>query len=108
MNVEVDQTGRNDVPGGVESFALLPRLLRGLEMVDRGIARHGYDVVDEAGTTTLGVVTSGTQAPFVNKPIAIALLDKGSAAVGTTVFVAIRGKPVKATVVKLPFYKKSK
>ncbi len=91
-----------------QKAAGVPRLLRGLEMVDRGIARHGYDVVDEAGTTKLGVVTSGTQAPFVNKPIAIALLDKGSAAVGTTVFVSIRGKPVKATVVKLPFYKKSK
>jgi aminomethyltransferase len=83
------------------------RLLRGLEMVERGIARHGYDVVDDAGHK-VGVVTSGTQAPFVNKAIAFALLDRAHATPGATVSVSIRGKPVKATVVKLPFYKRSR
>jgi aminomethyltransferase len=76
-------------------------------MVERGIARHGYDVVDDAGQK-IGVVTSGTQAPTVNKPIAFALLDRAHAAPGTTVAVSIRGKPVKATVAKLPFYKRPK
>jgi aminomethyltransferase len=81
------------------------RLLRGLTMVDRGIARHGYDVVDETGVK-IGVVTSGTQAPAVNKAIAFALLDRAHATPGTSVAVSIRGKPVKATVTKLPFYKR--
>jgi aminomethyltransferase len=83
------------------------RVLRGLEMVERGIARHGYDVVDDAGRK-VGTVTSGTQAPFLNKAVAFALLDRSCAAPGTSVAVAIRGKPVKATVVKLPFYKRSR
>ena len=82
------------------------RLLRGLVMVERGIARHGYDVVDD-NAAPIGVVTSGTQAPFVNKPSAFAYLDQAHAAPGSTVFVKIRDKAVKATVQKLPFYKKS-
>ena len=52
--------------------------------------------------------SAGRQAPFVNKAIAFALLDRAHAALGTNVAVSIRGKPVKATVVKLPFYKRSK
>jgi aminomethyltransferase len=83
------------------------RVLRGLEMLERGIARHGYEVVDDAGMK-VGVVTSGTQAPFVNKAIAFAFLDRAAATPGHTVAVSIRGKPVKATVVKLPFYKRSR
>jgi aminomethyltransferase len=83
------------------------RLLRGLEMIDRGIARHGYDVVDDAGHK-IGVVTSGTQAPTVNKAIAFAMLERAHAAPGTVVAVTVRGKPLKATVVKLPFYKRPK
>jgi aminomethyltransferase len=83
------------------------RLLRGLEMTERGIARHGYDVVD-ANNAVIGVVTSGTQAPFVNKAIAFAYVDKAAAEPGSTVFVSIRGKPVKAVVTKLPFYKRAK
>ncbi len=82
------------------------RLLRGLVMVERGIARHGYDVVDEAGKK-IGVVTSGTQAPFVNKAIAFAYLDRAHSDVSSSVFVLIRDKPVKAAVQKLPFYKRS-
>jgi aminomethyltransferase len=83
------------------------RLLRGLEMVERGIARHGYDVVDAEGRV-VGVVTSGTQAPFVKKAIAFALLDRAHATPGTSVSVSVRGRPLQATVVKLPFYKRAK
>ena len=89
-----------------QKAAGVPRLLRGLVMVERGIARHGYDVVDAAGQK-VGTVTSGTQAPFVNKAIAFAYLDRAHADVGNTVFVSIRDKPVKAAVQKLPFYKRS-
>lgn len=81
------------------------RLLRGLVMVDRGIARHGYTVHDDAGAQ-VGVVTSGTQAPFVNKPIAMAYLDKPHANLASTVFVDVRGRKLQATVVKLPFYQR--
>ncbi|MDP2344424.1 MAG: glycine cleavage system aminomethyltransferase GcvT [Deltaproteobacteria bacterium] len=90
-----------------QKAAGLKRVLRGLVMIERGIARHGYDVVDDKGSK-IGIVTSGTQAPFVNKPIAFAYVDKAHAEVGGTVSVLIRDKPVKATVTKLPFYKRSK
>lgn len=82
------------------------RLLRGLEMIDRGIARHGYTVHDEAGAQ-IGVVTSGTQSPFVQKAIAMAYVNKPWADVGKTVFVDVRGKKLAARVVKLPFYKRA-
>jgi aminomethyltransferase len=81
------------------------RLLRGLEMIDRGIARHGYTVHDAAGAS-IGIVTSGTQAPFVNKAIAMAYVDKPHTEPGATVFVDVRGRKLKAQVVKLPFYKR--
>jgi len=77
-------------------------------MIDRGIARHGYECFDEAGTTRIGVVTSGTQAPFVNKAIAFAYLDKPHTEPGAVVTVDIRGKKLKARIVKLPFYKRAK
>lgn len=81
------------------------RLLRGLELVDRGIARHGYTVHDEAGAQ-IGVVTSGTQTPFLNKAIAMAYLNKPHTELGRTVFIDVRGKKLKSTVVKLPFYRR--
>jgi aminomethyltransferase len=81
------------------------KLLRGLVMVDRGIARHGYDVKNAEGRV-IGVVTSGTQAPFVNKAIAFAYLDRAQSSVGNDVFVDVRGKLLRAKVEKLPFYKR--
>ena len=88
-----------------QKAAGVPRLLRGLELVDRGIARHGYAVHDEAGAP-VGVVTSGTQTPFLNKAIAMAYLDKPHAELGHSVFVDVRGRKLKGTVVKLPFYRR--
>jgi aminomethyltransferase len=85
----------------------VPRLLRGLEMIDRGIARHGYTLHDAEGAP-IGVVTSGTQAPFVNKAIAMAYVDKPHTEPGAFVFVDVRGKKLKARVTKLPFYKRAK
>jgi aminomethyltransferase len=83
------------------------RLLRGLEMIDRGIARHGYAVHDASGAQ-IGVVTSGTQAPFVNKAIAMAYVEKPHTEPGAEVFIDVRGKKLKARVVKLPFYRRAK
>jgi aminomethyltransferase len=83
------------------------KTLVGLEMVDRGIARDGYKVLDDAGRE-IGYVTSGSPAPFLKKNIALAYVPPEQAAVGTTVKVEIRGQGVKAQVVPTPFYKRPK
>lgn len=88
-----------------EKKAGVSRLLRGLEMIDRGIARAGYEV-QSAGGDVIGVVTSGTQTPFLNKAIAFAYLAREHATVDGEVNVLIRGKPTRAKVCKLPFYKR--
>jgi len=82
------------------------RKLVGLEMIGRGIARHGYQVVaDEASGNPIGQVTSGSPSPTLGKNIALAYVPNSHAALGTSVFVSIRGKAVEARVVKLPFYR---
>ncbi len=85
----------------------LTRRLVGLEMTDRGIARHGYPVL-AAGGERIGTVTSGTQSPTLQKAIAMAYIDLPHEALGTVVYVEIRGKPTAAIVVKTPFYNKEK
>ena len=85
----------------------LKRTLVGLEMVERGIARDGYKVLDESGAET-GYVTSGSPAPFLKKNIALAYVPPQHAQVGSTVNVEIRGQGVKAQVVPTPFYKRPK
>src|SRR6202162_86371 len=71
------------------------RTLVGLEMVDRGIARDGYRVLDNAGAE-IGYVTSGSPAPFLKKNIALAYVPAGSEVLGTELKVEIRGQGVKA------------
>jgi aminomethyltransferase len=83
------------------------RTLVGLEMIERGIARDGYKILDEGGRET-GYVTSGSPAPFLQKNIALAYVPLAQAVVGTTVKVEIRGQGVKAQVVPTPFYKRPK
>jgi aminomethyltransferase len=83
-----------------------PRKLVGFEMVDRGIARHGYPVVD--GGREIGLVTSGTHSPTLKKSIGLAYLPTDKSAHGTEFSVLIRGKEAKARVVPTPFYKRSK
>jgi len=83
------------------------KTLVGLEMIDRGIARDGYKILDEAGRE-IGYVTSGSPAPFLKKNIALAYVPPSQAAVGTTVKVEIRGQSVKAQVVPTPFYRRPK
>ncbi|HKO56847.1 MAG TPA: glycine cleavage system aminomethyltransferase GcvT [Thermoanaerobaculia bacterium] len=82
------------------------RRLVGFEMVDRGIARHGYPVVD--GTEEIGVVTSGTHSPTLKKAIGLAYLPSGKTTPGTEFTVLIRGKEARARVVPTPFYKRAK
>jgi aminomethyltransferase len=81
------------------------RKLVGFEMVDRGIARHGYPARTSRGD---GVVTSGTHSPTLGKPIGLALLPTAASAVGTGFEVDIRGRAARAQVVETPFYKRAK
>ena len=79
------------------------RRLAGFEMVDRGIARHGYPAKTPAGG---GVVTSGTHSPTLGKPIGLALLPAGAGAIGAEFDVEIRGRDARARVIPTPFYKR--
>lgn len=81
------------------------RKLVGFEMIDRGIPRHDYPIVDADGNT-IGIVTSGTMAPTVNKAIGMGYVSTAFSAVDSEIYIQIRNKNILAKVVKLPFYKK--
>ena len=83
------------------------RKVIGLEMVDRGIGRDGYTVHDLDGNQ-VGVVTSGSPAPFLKTNIAMALVPAAVAASGTDVLVQCRANSVRAKQVPIPFYKRAK
>ena len=85
----------------------LKRTLVGLVMVERGIARDGYKVLD-AGGREIGYVTSGSFAPFLKKNIALAYVPPEFSSLGSYVKVEIRGQGVKAQVVPTPFYQRPK
>ncbi len=85
----------------------LKRTLVGIEMIDRGIARDGYCCCNEKGEA-IGVVTSGSPSPTLGKNIALAYVPPAHSAVGTIVYVEIRGQKCKAHVVPTPFYKRQK
>jgi aminomethyltransferase len=76
-------------------------------MVDRGIARDGYKVLDDAGRE-IGYVTSGSPAPFLKKNIALAYVPPEFSEVGKVVKVEIRGQGMSAKIVPTPFYKRPK
>jgi aminomethyltransferase len=80
------------------------RRIVGFEMLDRGIARHGYQAV--RGGEQVGVVTSGTQTPFLKKAIGMAYLPVELTAPDTVFEIDVRGRPSKAKVVPMPFYKR--
>jgi len=79
--------------------------LVGFEMMERGIPRHDYPIADESGTV-IGRVTSGTNSPSTGKNIGMGYVPRALSKEGATFYVMIRNKPIKAQVVKLPFYKK--
>ena len=87
--------------------ASLTRTLVGLAMVERGIARDGYRILNSSNQH-IGYVTSGSYAPFLKKNIALAYIPLEHSAVGTEVLVEIRNQGVKAQVVPTPFYKRPK
>ena len=81
------------------------RKLVAFEMIDRGIPRHDYEIGDANGNV-VGVVTSGTQSPSLEKAIGLGYVPTTMTALGTEIFILIRGKALKAVVVSLPFFKK--
>lgn len=78
--------------------------LIGFEMIDRGIPRHDYEIVDADGNT-IGRVTSGTQSPSLQKAIGMGYVKNEFAKEGSEIFIRIRDNKIKAKVVKPPFYK---
>ncbi|ALC89954.1 glycine cleavage system protein T [Bacillus sp. FJAT-18017] len=84
----------------------IPRKLAGIEMIDRGIPRHGYPVY--SGDTQIGEVTTGTQSPTLKRNIGLVLIEAGYAELDKELLVEIRGKKIKAKIVPVPFYKRAK
>ena len=78
--------------------------LVGFEMIDRGIPRHDYEIADASGNM-IGVVTSGTQSPSLNKAIGMGYVPTAFSKADSEIFIMIRDKAIKAQVVKMPFYK---
>jgi len=84
----------------------IPRQLIGYEVTGRGIARQGHAVL--AADRPVGRVTSGTYSPTFEKALGMAMVERGTLAVGDACEVDVRGKRVAAVVVSLPFYKRAK
>ena len=78
------------------------RRLKGFEMIDRGIPRHGYEIVDSAGAL-IGIVTSGTHSPVLDHGIGMGYVNEEFSALGSEIYIRIRNKQLKARIVKMPF-----
>jgi len=84
----------------------LNRHLIGFELLERGIPRKGYKIT--ANDTQIGEVTSGTMSITLNKPIGMGYVKSGFEEIGSTMNVIIRGKQIKAKVVPMPFYSRTR
>jgi len=84
----------------------IKKKLVGMEMTGRGIARHGYKIFD--GKKEIGVVTSGTFSPTLNKAIGLAFIDIAFSVLDTEILIDIRNSMNGAKIVKMPFYKREK
>jgi aminomethyltransferase len=82
----------------------LARGLVGLEMKDKRVPRHGYSICLEDGTP-IGIVTSGTMSPSLEKPIGMGYVPKDMMTPGTSVWIEVGKKLLEASVVKIPFLK---
>lgn len=87
-----------------EKEAGVKQKLVGFEMIDRGIPRHDYEIVDADGNV-IGRVTSGTQSPSLKKSVGLGYVDQAFAKEGTEIFIHIRNQKIKAKVAKPPFVK---
>lgn len=104
VNKEEDFIGKAALKSQKENG--LSRKIVGIEMIERGIPRHGYAVY--ADDQRIGEVTTGTQSPTLKKNIGLALLESPYTALDSEVEVEIRNKRVRAKVIATPFYKKEK
>jgi aminomethyltransferase len=104
VNKEADFIGKEALKQQKENG--LPRKLVGIEMIDKGIPRHGYEVF--VNGEEVGSVTTGTQSPTLKKNVGLALIKSEFAELGTKVEVQIRNKRLQAEVVATPFYKRPK
>lgn len=95
-------TGKEVLEKQIENGAT--RVLVGLEMIDKGIPRTDYEVLNEAGVS-IGNITTGTKSPTLNKAIGFALIDQQYTEQGTEVIIQIRKKQAKARVIPTPFIK---
>ncbi|WP_299285475.1 glycine cleavage system aminomethyltransferase GcvT [uncultured Mucilaginibacter sp.] len=82
----------------------ISKKLVGFEMIERGIPRHNYEIVDAEGNV-IGKVTSGTQSPSLQKAVGLGYVSNTFAKEGTEIYIKIRDQKIKAKVVKPPFYK---
>ncbi len=82
----------------------ISKKLVGFEMIERGIPRHDYEIVDAEGNV-IGKVTSGTQSPSLQKAVGLGYVSNAFAKEGTEIYIKIRDQKIKAKVVKPPFYK---
>jgi aminomethyltransferase len=82
------------------------RKLVGFELLDRGIARHEYPVLKDG--KVIGHVTSGSYCPTINKNVGFALIESECARIDETIFIEVRNKPLKAQIIKKPFYKRDR
>ena len=84
----------------------LSRILRGFEMIDFGIPRKDYEICDESGNV-IGNVTSGTMSPTMKKGIGMGYIKYNHAEIGKSIYIKIRGKLLKADIVKFPIFMKN-
>ena len=94
----------NDSSIKLEKENGVSRKLIGFELLERGIPRKDYEIVDENGNS-IGVVTSGTMGPSVKKSIGLGYVETSFSKPGSKIYLSIRNKSISAEVVKLPFYK---
>lgn len=103
----ITKLGKGDFNGRAAMMAAkekgLTRKLVGFKLLDRGVPRHGYPILNDGGEE-IGVVTSGTHSPSLGIPIGMAYLPVALAAPGSTFFVQIRKNRLAAQVVETPFY----
>lgn len=83
----------------------ISRKLVGFELLEKGVPRKDYDILDEDGSI-IGRVTSGTMSPTLQKPIGMGYVQKGYDKAETSLWIDIRGRQRKGKVVKLPFLKR--
>ena len=98
----VDFIGRDALV--TEKAQGLRRQLVGIELTERGVPRAEYPIMQEG--KQIGALTSGGMSPTLGKPIGLGYISGGDSAPGATASVEIRGKPVAAVIVALPFYKR--